>query len=72
MFLLKDVNLTTSVTTAIFITITISVFELSEFIFVSFARFEFLSLITILSFRFCHNLFFGVLSQFEFLSSATI
>ena len=61
-FLLKDVILTSSVTTVIFITITIWVFE----------RFEFFSLVTIWSFKFCHNLFFWVLLQFEFLSFATI
>ena len=71
-FLLKDVIITTSVTTVIFITITIWVFELSQFNFFSFAQFEFLSLVTIWSFKFCHNLFFWVLSQFEFLSFATI
>ena len=40
--------------------------------FFSFAQFEFLNLVTIWSFKFCHNLFFWVLSQFEFLSFAAI
>ena len=60
-FLLKDVIITTSVTTVIFITITIWVFELSQFNFFSFAQFEFLSLVTIWSFKFCQK-FFLVLS----------
>ena len=63
-FLLKDVIITTSVTTVIFITITILVFELSQFNCFSFARFEFLSMVTIWSFKFCHN--------FVFLSFVTV
>ena len=46
-FLLKDVIINDSVTTVIFITITIYVFELSQFFYFYFARFEFLSFVTI-------------------------
>ena len=64
----KDVIITTSVTTVIFITITIWVFELSQFNFFSFVQFEFLSLVTVCCFflsfifvwvlEFWHNLGF--------------
>ena len=57
-FLLKDVIITTSVTTVVFITITIWVFELSQLFFFIFAQFEFLSFITVWVLDFCHNLGF--------------
>ena len=61
-FLQKDVIITTSVTTVNFITITIWVFELSQFYFLSFAQFEFLSLVTIWSFKSCHTLFLSFIT----------
>ena len=57
-FLLKDAIITTSVTTVIFITIIIWVFELSHLYFFSVVQFEFLSLVKIWSFKFCHNFFY--------------
>ena len=79
-FLLKDVIITTSVTAVIFITITIWVFELSQFYF-CFAQFEFFGLVTIWSFKlsqflfyfffflFYHSLSSWVLLQFRFFFS---
>ena len=68
-FWLKDVIITTSVTTVILITITIWVFALSQLNFFSFAQFEFgHSLI----FQVLSQFFFKVLSQFEFLGFAAI
>ena len=61
-FSLKDVIITTSVTTVIFITITIWVFELSQFYFFSFVQFEFLSLVTIWSFKCCHIFFYSFIT----------
>ena len=61
-FSLKDVIITSSVTTVIFITITIWVFELSQFVFFSFVQFEFLSLVTIWSFKFCYNFFLSFIT----------
>ena len=77
-FLLKDVIITTSVTTVIFITITIWVFELSQFYFflvlhnLSFwvwPQFDLLSFVTICFFEFYHSLSSSVLPQLGFFFS---
>ena len=76
-FLLKDVIITTSVTTVIFITITIWVFKLSQFNFcfvlynLSFwvwSQFDLSSFVTIF-FKFYHSLSSWVLLQFRFFFS---
>ena len=66
-FLLKYVIITSSVTTVIFITITIGVFEFGHnLIFQVLSQFVFLGFITVWVLEFCHNLglFFLVLSVF--------
>ena len=63
-FLLKDVIITTLVTTVFFITITIWVFELSQF--------NFFKCCTIWVFELGYNLICQVLSQFVVLSFVTV